>query len=98
MYNTRRMAWFFLMEHGEEFLSEWYDWETEKQPEVLDAVLPEAAGNGEVPEVPVPDGLVIPPPPAIAEPPAPDVRRSTRHLKAGGVSKRTLCEIYFLLF
>ncbi len=67
------------MEHGEEFLSEWYDWETNEQPVVLDAVLPEAA-DGDVPEVPVPHGLDVPPNQAIAEPPA-EVRRSTRPSK-----------------
>ncbi len=61
------------MEHGEEFLSEWYDWETEKQPEVLDAVLPEAAGVGEEPCVPVPQGPAVVTEPLIAVPPAPDV-------------------------
>ncbi|MCP4346209.1 MAG: hypothetical protein GY795_11880, partial [Desulfobacterales bacterium] len=40
------MSWFFPMEHGEEFLSEWYDWETETQPEVPDAVYLEVAGDG----------------------------------------------------
>ncbi len=69
------MSWFFPMEHGEEFLSEWYDRETDEQPVVLDAVLPEAA-DGDVPEVPVPHGLVVPPIPPIAEPPA-EVRQST---------------------
>ncbi len=69
MYNARRMSWFFPMEHGEEFLSEWYDWETDEQPVVLDAVLLEAAEE-DVPEVPVPHGPVVPPVPPIAEPPA----------------------------
>ncbi len=79
MYNARRMARFFPTEHGEEFLSEWYDWETEKQPEILDAVLPEVAGDGEEdPVVPFPQDPVLP----IAVPPAPIVQRSTRPLKA----------------
>ncbi len=53
MYNARRMSRFFPTEHGEEFLSEWYDWETEKQPQIPDAdfVPLEAAGDGEIPEV-----------------------------------------------
>ncbi len=76
------MSQFFPMEHGEEFLSDWYDWETEKQPEVPDAVHPEAAGDGEEPEVPVPHGLVVDPVPPIAVPPAPVVRRSTCPSKA----------------
>ncbi len=68
------------MEHSEEFLSDWYDWETNEQPVVPDAVFPEAA-EAEVPEVPVPHGPdVHPPNQAIAEPPA-DVRRSTRRSK-----------------
>ncbi len=87
MYNARRMSRFFPTEHGEEFLSEWYDWETEKQPEVPDAVLPEAAGNGEVvgeaaAEAPIPQGPAVDPQPLIAVPPAPVVRRSTRLSKA----------------
>ncbi len=65
----------FPTEHGEEFLSDWYDWETEEQPVVPDAVLPEAAGDGDEPEVPVPHGLVVDPVPLIAEPLA-VVRRS----------------------
>ncbi|MCP4342213.1 MAG: hypothetical protein GY799_25875 [Desulfobulbaceae bacterium] len=69
MYNARQMSWFFPTEHGEEFLSEWYDWETNEQPVVPDAVFPEAA-EVEVLEVPVPHGLVIPPNPPIAESPA----------------------------
>ncbi|MCP4341984.1 MAG: hypothetical protein GY799_24645, partial [Desulfobulbaceae bacterium] len=89
MYNARRMSRFFPMEHREEFLSEWYDWETEKQPEVPDAVYLEVAGDGEnpedpvfngpVPEVPVFNGLVVPP---IAVPPAPILHRSTHPSKA----------------
>ncbi len=63
------MSRFFPAEHGNDFLTEWYDWETNKQPVVLDAVLLEAA-DGDVPEVPVPDGPVVPPVPLIAEPPA----------------------------
>ncbi len=72
------MARFFLTEHGEEFPSEWYDWKTEKQPEVTDAVLPEAAEDGEEPCVPIPQGPAVDPVPLIAVPPAPVVRRSTR--------------------
>ncbi len=91
MHNARRMSRFFPTEHGEEFLSEWYDWETEKQPQIPDAdfVPLEAAGDGEnpedpalngpVPEVPLVHGPVIPP---NAVPPAPHVRRSTRQSKA----------------
>ncbi len=57
------------MEHGNEFLTDWYDWETDEKPVVLDAVFPEAA-EVEVPEVPVPHGPDVPPNPPIAEPPA----------------------------
>ncbi len=77
MYNARRMARFFPTEHGEEFLSDWYNWETKKQPVVLDAVLPEAAGDGDEPQDPVPQGLAVDPVPLIAVPLAPVVRRST---------------------
>ncbi len=80
MYNTQRMAQFFPTEHGEEFLSDWYDWETEEQPVVPDAVLPEAAGNGDELEAPVPHGLVVDPVPPIAEPLA-VVRQSTHPSK-----------------
>ncbi len=68
------------MEHGEELLSDWYDWETDEQPLVLDTVFPEAA-EAELLEVPVFHGPdVRPPNQAIAEPPA-DVRRSTHPSK-----------------
>ncbi len=91
MHNARRMSRFFPTEHGEEFLSDWYDWETVEQPQIPDAdfVPLEAAGDGEnpedpapygpVPEVPLVHGPVIPP---NAVPPAHGVRRSTRQSKA----------------
>ncbi len=68
MYNARWISQFFPTEHGEEFLSDWYDWETEEQPVVPDgpdAVFPDdpvfhGPDENEVevdfPEVPVPHG------------------------------------------
>ncbi len=86
MYNARRMSQFFPTEHGEEFLSEWYDWETEMQPEVTDAVYLEVAGDGkvdgEVAVEPVVQGPAVDPQRPIAVPPAPVLRRSTRPTKA----------------
>ncbi len=79
MYNARRMSQFFPTEHRNDFLSEWYDWESDEQPVVLDAVLPEAAED-EILEVPIPNGLDVPLPQAIAEPPA-VVRRLTHPSK-----------------
>ncbi len=79
------------MEHGDEFLSDWYDWESDEQPPVPngpDAVFPEVPvphGLDVFPEVPVPHGPDEVPdvhhqPQAIAEPLA-IVRRSTRLTK-----------------
>ncbi len=87
MHNARRMSRFFPMEHGEEFLSDWYDWETVEQPQIPDAdfVPLEAAGvdeNGEAAAEPVVQGPAVDPPRPIAVPPAPHVRRSTRQSKA----------------
>ncbi|MCP4343478.1 MAG: hypothetical protein GY799_32530 [Desulfobulbaceae bacterium] len=70
------MSRFFPMEHGEDFLSD------------ADFVPLEAAGDDEIPEfrIPVAEDFGFdaqpPRPPANAVPPAPDVRRSTRQLKA----------------
>ncbi len=77
------------MEHGNDFLSEWYDWETEEQPVVPDAGpdavfldVPVFHGPDEievkVPEVPIPHGPDVCPP--IPEPLA-VVRRSTHPSK-----------------
>ncbi len=85
------MSRFFPTEHGNEFLTDWYDWETEEQPVVpdgLDAVFPDDPvfhgpdeNDVKFPEVPVHHGPdVRPQHQAIAEPPA-DVRRSTHPSK-----------------
>ncbi len=74
------MSRFFPTEHRDEFLSDWYDWESDEQPLVPngpDAVFPEVPvphGLDVLPEVPVPHGPDQPQ--AIAEPLA-VVRRST---------------------
>ncbi len=83
------------MEHGDEFLSDWHDWESDEQPLVPngpDTVFPDVPvfhGPDEAeavfPEVPVFHGPDEIPderlqPQAIAEPPA-DLRRSTHLTK-----------------
>ncbi|MCP4337402.1 MAG: DDE-type integrase/transposase/recombinase [Desulfobulbaceae bacterium] len=73
VYNARRMARFFPMEHGDDFLQEWYSWDSQDQPEVppLDHQ-PIAVPPAHAPE----DFGFEPQPQAIAAAPA-VVRRST---------------------
>ncbi len=63
VYNVRRILHFFLTEHGEDFLSDWYALDSDEQP---------------VPPAPDVDGPDIPDipqePPAVPPPP---IRRST---------------------
>ncbi len=58
VYNAHRISPFFPMEHSDDFLSDWYAWDSDEQP------VPPA------PDVALPDIPELPQePPAIPEPP-----------------------------
>ncbi len=75
VYNARRMARFFPMEHGDDFLQEWYSWDAQDQPEVPPFDHPLNA----VPPAPAPEDFGFKPQ-DLAVPPA-EVRQSTRQTK-----------------